>query len=374
MQDAFEVLRIDPHARIPIAVQLAEQIAWLIASGRIRRNHRLPAIRGLAARLGVNLHTVAAAYRQLEGDGLVSTRRGRGTHVLGYDRSRRASHSPDVRTFTIGVLIPGHSAYYDPFLEGLAASEGDEPIVLVIGTTQDDPRQVSGYLDRLVAKNVEGIIIASLGRPEDPVLSKGLLEAYALPPIIYVDLPDAVGPKVLFDLETGASTAVGHILSHGHTRVGLITGTQAWPHTTPVFQGYRRAHDDRRLAYSPELMSAGSAPTLEAGRAGAEALLDLPLPPSAILVAGSELAYGAMLAIRARGLRIPADVALVGCEEPPAALFMDPPLTAVRLPAGEMGRQAMGMLRTLIRGGTVRPSSVILPTRLIVRRSCGCVD
>lgn len=373
MRDAFEYLRIDPHARVPIAVQLAEQITWLIASRRIGRNDRLPPIRGLAARLGVNLHTVAAAYRQLEGDGLVSTRQGRGTSVLGYDRSRRASHTPDVPTFIIGVLITGHSAYFDPFLEALKPSGEQDPILLVIGTTHDDPREVSDNLDRLVAKNVDGILIASLGRPQDPALSAGLLEAFALPPIVYVDLPDAPGPKVLFDLETGASKAVSHILGHGHNRVGLINGPGAWPHAAPVYQGYLRAHDERGLPASPDLVAALPHLTLEAGRAGAEALLNLSPPPSAILAAGSELAFGAMHAIRGRGMRIPQDIALVGCEDPAEALLVDPPLTTVRLPAAEMGRQAMSMLRTLIHGGTVRPSSVILPTRLIVRRSCGCL-
>ncbi len=372
MEDAFESLRVDSYARVPIAVQLAEQVAWLIASGRVARNDRLPSIRGLASRLGVNLHTVAAAYRQLEGDGLVSTRRGRGTIVLGYDRSRRFSHAPDVPTFTVGVLIPEHSVYADPMLEGLQVAGEESAILLVIGATHDDPDWVEGYLNRLVAKSVDGMIIASLGRPENPDLANGLLHAFAMPPIVYVDLPDAPGPKVLFDLETGATKAVGHLLDHGHMRVGLVTGPPDWAHAPPVGQGYLRAHDDRGVATDPDLVFECTDLTVESGREAAASLLGLPVPPRAILAASSGLAIGAMRAIRGAGMRIPEDVAVVSCEDPATATLLDPPLTAVHLPAREMGRQAMAMLETLIHGGTVRPSMVILPTQLIVRRSCGC--
>jgi LacI family transcriptional regulator len=372
MERAFDNLRVDPHARVPIAVQLAEQVAWLIASEKIVRNDRLPPIRALASRLGVNMHTVSAAYRQLESDGLVSTRRGRGTIVLGYDRSRRASHAPDVPTSTVGVLISEHSDFTNPILEGLQASGEESAVLLLVGATHDDPDSVAGFLDRLVAKSVDGMILASLGRPENPDLAEGLLHAFAIPPIVYLDLPDAPGPKVLFDLETGASNAVGHLLDHGYNRVGLVSGPPGWPHQAPLRQGHLRAHEDHGVAVDPELVFESRDLSVDSGREGAAALLGLGLPPRAILAASFGLAIGVIRAIREAGMRIPEEIALICCEDPATAALVDPPLTAVHLPAREMGRQAMAMLATLIHGGTVRPSMVILPTRLIVRRSCGC--
>jgi LacI family transcriptional regulator len=372
MEDPFSSLRIDPYARVPIAVQLAEQIGWLIASRRIARDDRLPPIRPLADRLGVNMHTVTSAYRQLEGDGLVSTRQGRGTIVLGYDRSRRASHSPDAPTHTVGVLIREHSAYTDPLLEGLQAAAEQSSVLLLVTTTHNAPDQAAGCLDRLVAKNVDGIIVASLGRPEDPDLAAGLLHAFAMPPIVYVDLPDAPGPTVLFDLETGVLKAVEHLIGHGRKRVGLVTGPPDWAHAAPVSRGYARAHGNRGLAIPQDLTAECPDLTVKSGRAAADSLLDLGSPPSAILAASSDLTFGVMQAIRGTGLRIPDDIAVISCEDPSTASLVDPPLTAVRLPAREMGREAMSMLGRLILGKTVRPSMVILPTRLILRRSCGC--
>jgi LacI family transcriptional regulator len=372
MDDPFSRLRVDPYARVPITVQLAEQLAWLIASGRIARNDRLPAIRELAGRLGVNMHTVAASYRQLEADGLVSTRRGRGTIVLGYDRSRRASHVPDVPTSTIGVLVPEHSARFDPLLEGVQAAGEENSVLVIVGTTLDDAQRVPRLLDRLVARNVDGIIIASLGRPENPDLGSSLLHAFAMPPIVYADLPASPGPKVLFDLETGAAKAVGHLLGHGHERVGLVNGPPDWPRSAPIAAGYLRVRADQGLPPAPELTAECADLSATSGQAGTEALLALADPPTAIVAASSELAYGTMTAIRRSGRRMPEDVAVVSCEDPATAPLVDPPLTAVRLPSRDMGRLAMSMLDTLIRGGTVRPSMVILPTQLVLRRSCGC--
>jgi len=372
MENAFNQLRIDAYARIPIAAQLAEQIGWLIASGRLGRDDRLPPIRTLAERLRVNMHTVRAAYQQLEADGLVASRRGRGTTVLGYDRSRHRPGAPDVPTATVGVLIPGHTASYGPFLEAVQAAAEEEPMLVFLLTTHNDPAGVARGLDRLVAKNVDGIVIVSFGLAGAPELSDSLLEAYALPPIVYADMPEAPGPRVEFDGLTGAWKGVGHLLGHGHTRVGLITGPTTWPNVPQVHQGFMRAHDERVLPSFPELVVTCPDSSAEEGQAAADQLLSMPEPPTAIFAAGGDLAIGALRAIKSRGLRVPDPIALVGLEDPPAAGLVDPPLTVVGLPMDEMGRQAISMLRTLIHGGTVRPSSVILPTRLVVRRSCGC--
>ena len=78
-----------------------------------------------------------------------------------------------------------------------------------------------------------------------------------------------------------------------------------------------------------------------------------------------------MAAIRERGLTIPDDVALVGFDDIPLARYVDPPLTTVRLPAGELGRQAGHMIVGLIQNGEAPPGSMLLETELVVRTSCG---
>jgi GntR family transcriptional regulator len=76
-------LQIDLESKVPIYIQMEEQIRSLIAAGQLRPGDQLPTIRELAAELRVNYNTIARIYRDLDRDGVISTLRGRGTFVAG---------------------------------------------------------------------------------------------------------------------------------------------------------------------------------------------------------------------------------------------------------------------------------------------------
>jgi DNA-binding LacI/PurR family transcriptional regulator len=110
---------------------------------------------------------------------------------------------------------------------------------------------------------------------------------------------------------------------------------------------------------------------IEAGAAGARQLLEMANPPTAIFCIADMLALGAIREIKCRGLSIPRNVAVVGFNNIPSAAFSDPPLTSVDAPAFEMGVESMKRLRGLITGTPPPEREVTLPTRLVVRESCG---
>ena len=182
-----QYLRVDPDASLPIATQISQQIAWLIASEQIKEGDKLPPVRELADSLEINFHTVRAAYLQLEADGLVATRRGARTTVLAYDRQRLAANVPDLPTFTIGVLIPNYGSYYGPFLQGLRDAVQDTPWLLFICDTDAYSRHVARYMDQLVAKNVDGVIVTHFEQPYVSELKAILSPSNVLPPIVYAD-------------------------------------------------------------------------------------------------------------------------------------------------------------------------------------------
>jgi DNA-binding LacI/PurR family transcriptional regulator len=103
-------------------------------------------------------------------------------------------------------------------------------------------------------------------------------------------------------------------------------------------------------------------------------LLDSGAKFDAAFVASDTVALGVKAALRERGLNIPLDVALVGFDDLPFAQYIDPPLTTVHLPIGELARQASEMLIQILKGGQPGCREVILDTHLVVRKSCGTLN
>ncbi|MFN2319006.1 MAG: LacI family DNA-binding transcriptional regulator [Dermatophilaceae bacterium] len=346
--------------------QLRSQVAWLIARGEVSEGERLPPIRDLATALGVNLNTVRAAYKRLEADGLVTTQRGRGTTVLSYQRARHLAGKPSTRSFTIGAIIPTHLEFYAPFLNALD-SDSTDPSLLFICVAHQDPAKGSRYLDQLVAKNVDGIIVAGAMIPAE--IATGINGQL---PLVFADFPGAPGPSVLFNHEQGSALATAHMLEHGHRRIGFIAPPRDMPPAAPKYTGYERALAQAGLDARAELIETAPDFAVESGHRSALRLLTQDDPPTAIVAASDSLAIGTIRAARELAIPIPDKLALVGNDNIASASDTAPPLTTIDAPAAELGRRAIGMLEQLIAGQPLEHTTITLDTRLIVRQSCGC--
>jgi len=220
----------------------------------------------------------------------------------------------------------------------------------------------SGYLDGVIAANAslddrlipslfdEGIPFVNIGRHPDDRVN-------------YVDV-DNVG---------GARMATEHLLRLGHTRIGTITGPLDMTPSQDRLHGFREVMRSHRLPASEGLLAEGDF-TEAGGRAAMMQLL--PERPTAVFAASDSMAIGAIKAIRAASLRIPEDVAVVGFDDIPSALTIDPELTTVRQPIERIGQLAVETLIDLVESeaaGTRRlsPERIVLPTELVVRGSCG---
>lgn len=348
--------------------QLHRQFTWLIASGQLKPGHRLPSIRQQATRLAINMHTVRRAYQRLEKDGLVSTRQGLGTMVLPLNPHRLIELAGRTRSYTIGVILPGLSnPFYHAFLEGVEEGLGREQLLLFVCDAHDDPQEFSRYFAQLTARNVDGIIVASfdmhqyLGQESTPAL-----------PLVTVDWPGCAGPVVNFDLENAACQAVRHLLSHGHRRIGLVTFAEESANVIPLTKGYSRALQEAGIASDELLVSRLPSFDMRSGEMGSRQLLALGKPPTAIFTIADTLALGVLKALKARGLRVPEDIALASVDDIPVAELVVPALTTISLPARQLGLEAMQMLQILMDGNKVPVEQLILPGELVVRQSCGC--
>jgi len=368
--EILDRLSIDPRHEVPLAWQLKQQIAWLIASGTLESGDRLPAVRRLADHLDINLHTVRSAYQKLEAEGFVETRQGRGTHVLPFDLRRIAQASGALPSHTIGVIVPSFSnPFFHTFLLGVEKAAEEDQTLLFLCNTHDDASAAWRDFARLSAKGVDGILVVSHDICEFLTPDAGTNPPSL--PFVTVDWPDCDGYKVLIDLESAGYQATRHLLEHGHHRIGLITFAIEVSNVRPIEAGYQLALAEGAVPVHPQLIARVPGFDLAAGVEGARRLLALPDPPTAIFAIADTLALGAMQFIKSTGRQVPGDVALVGFNDIPLAALVEPTLTSVAAPAQELGLQAMGMLQDLIAGKRPAQQEIVLPVSLIVRESCG---
>lgn len=335
-----------------------------------------PTIRDVAARAGVSHQTVS---RVINGNGLVAAgtreRVLQAIQELEYVPSALARGLSSDRTHTLGMVGADVSDYF--FAQAVAGAEAEarkHGLFLVIGSLEPaadgDER---GYLRLMLERRVDGLVLAR------PVLDPGmgaLLASLAerLPLVVIaarLHLPGVDTVEV--DNRQGGLDATRFLIEQGHRGIATITGPLAWPHARDRLASYRVALRRAGLKADPALVARCRDWGLESGRKAAAHLLETGQPFTAIFAHSDLLALGAITELRARGLRVPEDVAVVGYDDIPVASFVDPPLTTIRQPMRQVGARAVEILLDKIAAVrshvASRPGRHLLRAELVVRKS-----
>jgi LacI family transcriptional regulator, galactose operon repressor len=204
-------------------------------------------------------------------------------------------------------------------------------------------------------------------------LTPGDLAALTLArlPLVLIDplnLPRARVTSVGSTNFAGGLVATQHLLGLGHRRIAYIGGPLTAQCNQARMHGYRSAMEAEGERAREEYVRHGHFRFEDGVRLGA-AVLDLPEPPTAVFAGSDESAAGVIEAARARGLRIPEDLSLVGFDDTQIARFVSPPLTTVRQPLREMGAVALRAALRLAAGEELESHHVELATELVVRNS-----
>lgn len=290
---------------------------------------------------------------------------------LGYRPSRVARRlrlSTGCSTL-LGLIIPD---LQNPFFADLARGVEDAAqrhgYTVLIGNADEDAAKEQRYLQVMRAESVDGVILPPAGR-RSPAAEELLRTGT---PVVCVDRR-LTGPRMdvaVIDNVRGAYDATAHLIERGHSRIGFIHGRLQLSTSRERLQGYRDALRDRGLEFAPDLTRAGDS-RQSSGKRLALDLFRQPRPPTALLVGNSMMTLGALEAVREAALRIPRDLALVGYDDMPWALAVDPPLTVVRQPGYELGERATELLLRRIADPGRSAATVMLQPELVVRRSSG---
>ena len=371
--DVSAAISVDGASRVPLATQIARQITWQVATGRIPTGSSLPALADLAAQLGVNVHTVRAAYRQLADDGIVSMARGARTRVLGYDRLRALRGNDAHPSFTIGVMVPSFDVFYSEYLNALTAAAEVEGWLPIVCQTRDyTPDVVARYLDQLFSRNVDGIMLLHLESLADEEVVDTLRSSAKLRPFVLADCVDiGEGSRIVVNHAAGAQMVTEHLIGHGHSRIGHLGPAEERSPTVSFRSGYERALAEAGLPFDEHLVVPMTNFYLPAGAKAAMRLLQREDPPTAVMCPTDATAFGVIAAARELGLRVPEDLAVMGYGELPLSRLAVTPLATVHIPADRLAFEAVRTLRRAIDDGEAQPPLEIC-TRLVPRESCGC--
>jgi LacI family transcriptional regulator len=286
---------------------------------------------------------------------------------LGYVINRQAQSLARGQTHVIGLLVPDlGTGYIGEIMRGIDDELDHAGYDLMLFTTHRRAAKEANYVGSLVQGVVEGLLLVLPRNPEDYL---GVLGNRHFPHVL-VDHQgvDTNSPAVGATNWQGGYVATEYLISIGHKRIGFITGSIDLGAAQDRLAGYKAALRTHHLPEIPELIYEGDF-AQNSGVAGANVLLDLPEPPTAIFASNDVMAMGAMDVIRHRGLRIPDDISIVGFDNIPQAAMVYPPLTTVQQPLEQMGRVATQVLLAMLKNPEEKFTRVELPTELIVRSS-----
>jgi len=360
-----------------------------------------PTLEQVAALAGVSRATVS---RVVNGSPKVSpavrAQVERAVAKLGYVPNRAARSLVTRRADSVALVVsePHTRFFSEPFfagmVRGVSAALAETGVQLLLLIAHDLPDR--GRLERyVVGGHVDGVLLASL-HGDDPL--PGTLERAGVPAVLVgrpaerggpgdrqggppVDRggpgdrrggpPDNRGRPASYvdaDNRGGARQAVDHLARRGRRRIATIAGPQDMGVGQDRLDGYRDGLRAAGLDGGDDLVEAGDF-TEEGGAAAMGRLLERPgRPVDAVFAASDLMAAGALRALRAAGRRVPDDVAVVGFEDSAVARYAQPPLTTVRQPIEEMGRQATRLLLDKV-AGEAAGMHLILDVELVVRAS-----
>ena len=290
---------------------------------------------------------------------------------LGYVPSRLARGLSRQRTGTLAVIVPDVA---NPFFTAIVraaeevARRADYHVILC--DTRADLGVERGVIEELIAHRVEGAVIAPVSDRTATHLRR--LAEFGVP-FVLIDrrIPGVDCDVVLGDSSSGARQLVEHLVSLGHRRIGFIVESDDVSTARDRRAGYEAALKAAGIALDPELV-AHAAPDPSGGSAGMSRLLELEERPTAVFTVNNLVALGAIEAVRAAGLEVPDDVALVCFDDIEYASRLYPFLTAMEQPAQTFGTLGTQLLLERIEGrGPERRHEVVLPGEFIIRKSCG---
>lgn len=266
------------------------------------------------------------------------------------------------------AMVPDFgNPFYAAIVRGIDSVARQNGYFMLLCDTGADPGRERSYFDLLRGRRADGAICL------DPAAIQSALaeDVSLLPWVACCEFDPAAGvPYVGIDNHLAAGDAVRHLLAQGHTKIALVNAGHGYLYGRQRAQGYRDALSAAGIDADPAWHIDVASLDYAAGEAAAHRLMQLKRNrPTAVFAVSDTLAIGAIKGLRAEGLRVPDDIAVMGFDDIAVAAQIDPPLTTVAQPMRELGETAARLLLKRLHDPRAEVPGVLLPHTLMLRRS-----
>ncbi len=329
-----------------------------------------PTIKDVAAQAGVSRQTVSRVIND-KGEISPATRERvlAAIKLLGYRPNAIARSMVAGRTCMLGCISPNLTDYtFACIIENAQAEARGQGFFILSGSAPTEA-EVEPLLEEMLNQRVDGLMVINPhadGRYRYfwPLVERGMAVVYLN------DTPysEAIS-SVRCDDHEGGYQATRYLVRLGHTAIATILGPDNEQCTRDRLAGYGQAFVDGGIIPDPVLQASGDW-SADSGYEATRQLLATGRPFSAVFAQNDRMAVGCLRALREAGLRVPEDVSVIGFDDYPLSSYFDPPLTTLRQPLEETGRQAVRLLLKAIRNPDHPPEQVFIHARLVERASC----
>tara|TARA_R110000868_G_scaffold1253_10_gene9735 strand:- start:4705 stop:5916 length:1212 start_codon:yes stop_codon:yes gene_type:complete len=346
--------------------------AKLLKAGRkTMPNRARVTIRDVAERVGVHPSTVSRVLNPATRGRITSEIVEKVTAAaaeLGYRPNQAARGLRTNRTRSIGVLIPDiTNPLFPPIIRGIEDALGANGYSAILGNTDNIPSREREAVATMRSRQIDGLILAT-ARRDDPIVAECIADG--LPLVLVNRTADADGvSSIVNDDALGIALAVRHLKSLGHTRIAHIAGPRSLSTGEARRRSFLEVMEAEGLDADPALIAETTAFSEDEGLLAAAQLIAGGLRFTAIVAANDLIALGAYEALADADLKCPDDVSVTGFNDMPFVDRLSPPLTTVRIPHYELGREAGRRLVDLIENPNTPARATMLRPDLIVRGS-----
>ena len=334
-------------------------------SSKGRRGAGRPTMRDVALEAKVSLKTVSRVVNGESSVAPVTTKQvQKAISRLGYLRNEHARALRQQRVLQMLGLVTEDvsNPFYSAIARGVEEEVRDRALLVVAGSSDEDPARERALLEMLCEQRVAGLLVVPT-RGDHGFLAPEIGHGTA---VVFVDRPPAnlAADTVLLDNFGGAKSGVEHLLSYGHRRVGFVGDLPDIYTTAERLRGYEIALASAGLDAGHALVRLGCHDSSSAAAAVQE-LLELSDPPTALFACNNRITFGALQCFGATSR----PVALVGFDDFELAPLLSPPVTVVSYDQAEVGRRAARLVCDRIDGMNGPPRKSVIPTTVVARGS-----